>query len=478
MITDAEIIELEKLLQEQKRYELFSGLENFTEKTSPNYKFLFNALNSQKWQKDELGRIKLVDGFSGVALEGSSRSTKTWSGVDFIIYLGAIKHKEKGCTINIYRETYNEFKTTLYDDFKRRLDDFGLPNPFHNAKEVPSFKIGKTTIHFLGDGKHGGGCDYAFFNEAMMISQEVFRQVTQRCRIFWWMDYNPSFTQHWVFDNVLPRPDVGFLRTTFKDNPYISPTELNTIIGYEPWQSDSYEVTEDGVFYNGQPITENNQPPPHLENVENGTADEFMWKCYGLGLRGAMKGVIFPNVSYIDEFPEDLPFIYGNDFGFTADPNSTVKYCETEEEIFVELLIYKPIETAELLSQEFLNVGINYELPIICDSSDKRVSEKNGVINMVNDLIEIGWKASKVKKNKSVTYWVSSMKNKKRINIVKDKAGLWKKAKLEAENYIWMEIQGIQINQPIDKYNHFWDSTRYCHMVWNQSIEFEAEWNE
>src|SRR5690606_26696007 len=141
--------------------------------------------------------------------------------------------------------------------------------------------------NFLGDGKFGGGCDYAFFNEVMFIDDEIFKQVKMRCRIFWWMDFNPCFTDHWVFNSVIPRSDVAHIRTTFKDNPYISPNELNEILGYEPWEPGTYEVTDDGVFYKGQPISDTNQPPINERNVREGTASEFDWKVYGLGLRGA-----------------------------------------------------------------------------------------------------------------------------------------------------------------------------------------------
>jgi len=43
--------------------------------------------------------------------------------------------------------------------------------------------------------------------------------------------------------------------------------------------------------------------------------------------------------------------------------------------------------------------------------------------------------------------------------------------------YKWIEINGIQINQQIDKYNHFWDMARYDHMAWNSQYEIDAEWN-
>lgn len=473
-LTDSEIILLEQLLKEEEVDELFSRLTEFNDKTNPNYKILFEAINHQKWGFDEKNRPKLLYGFAGVALEGSSRSGKTWSGVDIIIWLATDKHKDEGCTINIYRETYNEFKTTLYDDFKRRLDDFGLHNPFHLAKEVPSFRIGKTTVHFLGDGKHGGGCDYAFFNEAMMIRNEVFDQVEMRCRKFWWMDYNPSFTEHWVFDKVLLRDNVAFLRTTFLDNlNFIAPNEYTKIMSYEPWLPGSYEVTEDGVYYNYEQITETNQPPIHPTNVIQGTADEFMWKVYGLGLRGAMKGVIFPSVTWIDSFPEEYK-IYCNDFGFTSDPNALNGYYEDENNIYIEPLLYESIETADILGSCLEKLDVSTNDLVICDSSDKHVSEKNGTVQMVTDLIDLGWNAMKVSKTKSVTYHLLSMK-KKKIHIVKNH--LYKKVKKEVENYKWREINGIMINQPIDKFNHFWDAARYGHMAWNSNQELEADWN-
>lgn len=471
-LSDAELLELEELLKQQKIDLLHRGLCSFDENTSPNYKLLYDSINSQKWGFNDKGKPMLLSGYAGAVLEGSSRSTKTWSGIDIIIYLCTNKHKDKGCSINIYRETYNEFKTTLYDDFKRRLDDFELDNPFHRAKEIKSFKIGKSTVNFLGDGKFGGGCDYAFFNEVMFIDFEIFKQVKMRCRIFWWMDFNPCYTDHWVFDSVIPRPDVAYIRTTFKDNPHISPNELNEILGYEPWLPNSYEVTDDGVFYQGQPISETNQPPIHKTNVDNGTYSEFDWKVYGLGLRGAMKGVIFNSLTWIDEFP-DIDYIYANDFGFTADPNAFGRYAEDENNIFVELLIYQSIETPEELAETYKALGVEQNKPIVCDSSDKYTGENKGTVEMVAGLQNNGYpEAFKVSKKKSIMYWILSMK-KKKIHVVKNH--LWENVKKERENYKFKEINGILINQPIDKYNHFWDMARYGHMSWNEDT-YEIIW--
>ncbi len=463
-LSDDEIIELERLLKEKDISEKVTLLSNPVKgKSSPNYLALHEAIESQRWELDDKGVPRLAEGYAGFILEGSSRSTKTWSGIDIIIWLGMIKHKDDGCTINIYRETYNEFKTTLYDDFKRRLDDYDLPNKFHYNDEVKLFRIGKSKIQFLGDGKHGGSSDYAFFNEVMMQDYRVFDQVEMRCRKFWWMDYNPSFTRHWVFDKVEKRKDVGFLRTTFKDNPFIAPTEINKILGYEPWLPGSYEVVDEELYYNNDLISDSNQPPIHPINVESGTANVFMWKCYGLGLRGAMKGVIFSNVTYIDKFPE-LDFTYGMDFGFTADPTVIVKYAEEGNNIYLECLSYSPMETPEEIDEYANSIGLDKDKLTTADSSDKYINDK-GEVEMVKSLKKKGWLIKKVRKTKGKMFWILSMKEKK-IHIVK--GSFYDQVKEEQQNYKMKEVQGIQINQPIDGFDHFWDASRYGHMAHNQ----------
>lgn len=470
MLTDTEMLELENLLKEKEIDISRKKLSKIDEDTNPNYKLLFNAIQDQKYDKEG----NLISGFRGAGLEGSSRSGKTWSGVDVIIWL-CLYYEPKGCTINIYRETYNEFKTTLYDDFKRRLDDYSLPNPFRNAQEIKSFKINQSRIYFLGDGKHGGGCDYAFFNEMMFINQSVFDQTEMRCRKFWWADYNPSVTDHWFFDKVLTRPDVAFLRTTFTDNKHISPQERNKILSYDPWLPGSY-IVKNGVImcYNKltkkvEPVTSTNQPPPHPTNIQNGTADEFMHKVYALGLRGAMKGVIFPYVEWIDKFPKDKAPIYPNDFGFTTDPNVLGKYAEDEFNIWIEPLSYEPIETPEALASLMEELGIDKANIIPCDSADKYTGENKGTVEMVKGLRKLGYSnAYKISKTKSVMFWLNSMKTKK-IHIVKNH--LYQQTLKEQQNYRMKEINGIAINQPIDKYNHFWDMARYGHIAHNSKTQ-------
>ena len=431
-------------------------------KINPNLKYLYSCLINQKYENEEL-----ISGKRGAILEGSSRSGKTWGSVDLIILICV--RLEINAVINIIKETYQSFKTTLYNDFNQRLPMFGIQSPFENAKEVHSFKIFGNKINLIGADKiskfEGMGCDYLYFNEMLPIDKLIFDHTEMRCKKFWWGDYNPSVTEHYIFNSIITRPDVGFLRTTFNDNPFITVQEKKKILSYEPWEPGSYKIINNELYYNENQISDNNQPPINLQNITNGTADEFMWRVYGLGLRGAMKGIIFNNVTWIDEFP-DIHFDYGLDFGFTADPTVITKNAEDENNIWIEYLSYSPMETPEDIHEYAKSKGINFRLPCTADSSDKYTGENKGTVEMVKGLRNKGWNISKVSKTKNVMYWILSMK-KKKIHIVKNE--FYKQAKKEQENYKLREINGISINQPIDDFNHGWDSARYRHMAFNSN---------
>jgi PBSX family phage terminase large subunit len=385
-----------------------------------NLKYIHQSWSNQKYDSSGF----LVNGKRGVVLEGSSRSGKTWSVIDFIILL--CTRYETNCTINIIKETYNEFKTTLYNDFSKRLNDFGLENPFESKQEVSSFKIFDNKINFLGADKpskfHGAQCDYFWINETLPVSKAIFDQQEMRCTKFWVMDYNPSVTEHWIFNSVIPRPDVGYLHTTYLDNPFCSIPERNKILSYEPT----------------------------AKNIENGTADDYMWKVYGLGLRGAMQGLIFKNVNWVDNFPIDVRYQYGLDFGFTNDPTALVKVGTKDNDLFLQLLCYEPIDNSFAVGEMFKNLGIEKGITITADSSD-RFND----VEMCRELRNIGYDVKKVDKGKGILWRIGLMK-KYRINIVRDV-----NFKREQENYKWREINGICINEPLDKFNHAWDASGY-----------------
>ncbi len=373
-------------------------------RVNPNLRFLCQSLN---------------EGKRGVVLEGSSRSGKTWSSVDFIIWLAS--KKETGSTINLIKETYKSFKTTLYDDFNRRMPMFGLQSPFSNRQEVASFKLFGNKINLLGADSesiaHGVSCDYFYINEALDVAQGIFDQAEMRCRKFWWMDYNPKITDHWIYNSVLTRPDVGFCKTTFRDNPDISEAERNKILSYEPTS----------------------------KNIKNGTADEYMWNVYGLGLRSAPEGLIFQNVTWVNELPKTEKYYYGIDFGYTLSPTAISRMCTVGDSLFAECLFYSPTPSpTELI--DVINKLCPKEAVIWADSADP---------GLIRDCRKAGIQMFAAHKYPgSIKHGISTIK-KFKIHLV-DSAPVRK----EQSNYKFREIHGIRLDEPIDDFNHFWDSLR------------------
>jgi len=366
---------------------------------------------------------------TGAVLEGSSRSTKTWSGIDFINLI-ATRYEPKGCTIHILRETYNSFKTTLFDDFKRRFRDLGIVTPFeYDIKNITEFNIFKTKVHLIGadtpSKAMGSGCDYFFGNEAVHIQKEIFDQKEMRCRKFWWLDYNPSFEQHYIYDSVISRPDVSYLRTTFLDNPYISDTERNKILSYDP----------------GNP-----------ENVKNGTASQYDWDVYGLGKRAAPKGLIFPNWNTYKTLPEELDYykMFVVDWGGT-DPTTLTELNinRKTKSIFLKEHVYQP----EILNQEFIDIikQLNPEKnEVVCDSARR---------DKIYELASAGINAFGSKKGKNSIVDGIDIVKEYDLYIQEDSVN----AKKEFNSYKWAtdKTTGKALNKPEDNNNHIIDPLRY-----------------
>jgi len=368
-------------------------------------------------------------------LEGSSRSGKTISAIDFLIWYG-LNNENK--TIFMFRQTYTSHKTTLYTDWDNRLRAFGLDNPFEKAREVTDFRIGSNKYVFLGcdnaDKFEGAGCDIAYFNELLDQPKKVWDAIEQRCSEMMIGDYNPKFTVHWVYDNLLRRSDCSYIHTTFADNPFIPYPQKKKILSYEPTQA----------------------------NIEAGTADDYMWRVYGLGLRAAQSGLVFKTVDWIPELPKVQYYNYGLDFGFTADPTCLVKACIIGNDLYVQKLIYQPIECSNLLGEHLHKIGITSNDIIIADSADIGGTSTDG---FVKDLRMLGFQIIKAAKGKgSIEEGIAKIKN-YRLHIVKD-ADVVK----EQENYIYRTINDIPTNQPVDAFNHFWDAVRYMMQCYREPM--------
>jgi len=386
-------------------------------KAAKNFDFLLQNFSFEKSNKQEK---------QGFVFEGGSGSAKTWDIIQFLLYYCEI-NRNKNKDILCFRQTFADLKKTLLKDFIKILKKYDLYNDNEYYRSSPThYNLFGNIIFFTGldsMGSHGERHDIIWGNEAMEIDFDSFRQLNQRCNEAFFLDYNPSLTEHWIFNSIVTRPDTKFIKTTQLDNPFLPKGQRDEIMSYEPT----------------------------AKNIENGTADDYMWKVYGLGERAAMKGCIFQNITWIDEFPKDIRFVYGLDFGYTNDPTSLVKVGISSSGIFAELFCYEPIDNANTIGDVLANAKVDRSIKVIADSSD-RFNDNH----MVSDLNQIGWRnVEKVSKGQGINWRIGLMK-KHKIHIVRNV-----NAKREAENYKWREINGMLTNEPIDKFNHFWDAFGY-----------------
>lgn len=371
--------------------------------------------------------------------EGSTRSSKTWDFFHFLV-MYCDHNRNKQNEIYILRETLTNCKDYTFKEFKNCLNIMKVWNESHYRNpQKPYYNLFGNNVYFRGldDSAEGYPSDILFINEALENkNKEKVEGLSMRCRKLMVMDWNPKYTSHWCFE-LEGQPNTFFTHSTYKNNKHLEQSIIRKIESYNP---------------------------DIRENVINGTADDYRWLVYGKGLRAAPEGIIFTNVRYIDEWPEDIAPVYGMDFGFTADPSALTKVGENKTDIFLELLMYEPTENPDIINDYAISNNISKIIPCTADSSDKYTGENKGTVEMVKSLKEKGWRISKVRKTKSIMFWLMEMK-KKRINIIKNH--LYRYAKIEQENYRLKTVNGIAINQPIDDFNHFWDSARYGYMSFN-----------
>jgi phage terminase large subunit len=457
---------------------------------NPNLKFLHSSLKFERRSEllslydrrqityEQFQQICLDEDIpSGALLEGSSRSGKTISSVDFINWICC--KKETNATINVIRETYNSFKTSLYDDFNRRLNDFNTRSPFDDKQEVATFKLFGNKINLLGADNAkkflGAGSDYIYFNEMLDIPKEVVDQATQRCRKFWWGDFNPKYADHHVFNSILSRKDIAHLRTTYNDNPFISPNERAKIESYQPVEASKiaiflgstsedeskkqeaiqkalkYDCVKNPDRYPAEDITELIRC---RYNEDTGTASPYDWSVYGMGERRAPEGLIFPRVRWVKEIPANCEKIgYGLDFGYTESPSTLVKWGIMGRDIYAQILFYQPTPSPDDLIP-LLATHITKADTVWADPSGD-----NGGRGMITACRTAGYRVFAANTFPgSIKYGIALLK-KYNLNLID--CSPWRKEQI-GYTKARAKVNGILVtlDDPIDANNHAWDALR------------------
>lgn len=358
-----------------------------------------------------------------ISNRGGTRSGKTYSTLQFFNEL--IPRADKaGDVTSVVSETLPHLKRGAIRDFEAILEHPLKDDPCWNASDcIYTYGNGAKLEFFSADqpGKVlGPARKRLFVNEANHISYETYRQLAVRTRGIIFLDYNPA-SLFWAIEKVEPRKTTITLHSTYKDNDFLSPEQV--------------------------------------EEIEENKNDEQWWRVYGEGKIGQLDGVIYA-FEQIDSLPtgveaSSLKECYGMDFGFTNDPTAIVHIlADTGRKIlYVQEVCYRTRMTNPDIAEVLKGQGVSKSTEIYADCAEpKSIAEIRGkglkVIACDKDA------PVKSDKLKFQIQWMQGW----RIFVTKDSLNLIS----ELRNYVWAkDADGNPTNTPIDKYNHALDALRY-----------------
>ena len=369
---------------------------------------------------DEIARA-FRDGLRGVDSRGGTRSTKTYSALQFLVVL-AVGSKRKR-VISVVSETLPHLKKGAIRDFEEILQNEKLiagalrDDPRWNATDrIFSFESGTIIEFFSADspGKvHGPSRDILFINEGQNIRWETANQLMIRSREFVIVDYNPTH-EFWAHSELGPDPRFRQIVSTYKDNRFLTAAQI--------------------------------------EDIEKGKKNANWWRVYGLGQTGQLEGVIY-DFEQIDEMPDaaGLIRIGGLDYGFTNSKTAGVEVLADvkRKRLYVDEMFYgSGMHNFDIIRA--LNAhGFPKTTRLYADCAEPKA---NSEIKLA------GFNVWPSDKGKEITFQISWLQQWE-IFVTKTSTNVIH----ELRNYLWdVDRDGNKLNQPIKEYDHAMDAFRYA----------------
>jgi phage terminase large subunit len=347
-----------------------------------------------------------------VVQQGGTRSGKTYNIILWIIF--SYCQKNEGKIITICRKTYPALRGTVMRDFLTILKDHEIYSEEDHSKTASEYKLNGNTIEFISldmpQKIRGRKRDLLFANEANELNFEDWQQLLFRTNEKVIIDFNPSEEFHWIYDHVLPRKDVEFFQTTYKDNPFLG-AEIKAEI-------------------------------ERLKDI-----DENYWRVYGLGERGQSRSLVY-TFNTIKEIPKEAKLVsYGLDFGYSSDPTSLVRTYILGDDMYVDELLYRTGMTNQDIANEMKVLGLDRSNEVFADSAEPK---------SIEEIYRMGWNVKPTIKG-SINIGIDIIRRYK-LHATESSFNLIK----ELRNYKYIEDKNGQMtNKPVDNFNHALDALRY-----------------
>ena len=350
--------------------------------------------------------------------QGGSRSSKTISLIQMIIVLCLTKPK---VSASIVRKSFPSLRGSILRDVIMMLKEMDLyKESNHNKTEqVYTFENGSYIEFFSADNEQklrGRKRDILYCNEGNELSFEEFNQLVLRTTGKILIDFNPSDTEHWIYD-LIKQDNCALIKSTYKDNPFL---------------------TKDQVEY--------------IENLIN--VDENYYKVYALGEKPISESRIYNHFKQYNEEVDLRDFCYGCDFGFNH-PTTLIKTSFEGNKVYVKELIYKSKMTTTDLINEMKSLNLDRSKPIYCDSARPEVIE---------ELRRAGFLRAQ-SSNKNVKEGINKIKSME-VYIHFESINIWKEYRL----YSWKTDKDRILDEPVKENDDALDALRYAVYSHHKSI--------
>jgi len=347
-----------------------------------------------------------------VVSQGGTSSTKTYSILQALLCHAA---NEQGSLISVVSESLPHLKRGALRDFIKILIDNEIYSDKMHNRSNNSFRIKGSVIEFFSadqpDRLRGARRDYLFINECNNIPKAAFDQLEVRTSKKVYLDFNPV-SEFWVHEHLLPMEGVKFIKSTYRDNPFLDETIIKSI-------------------------------------ERRKETDPAWWRVYGEGEVGSVEGMVYPLWNPVDKFPECKWECMGLDFGYTNDPTALVRVGLSEGEIYLDELIHETGLTNQDILKRFEALSISRSIEVFADSAEPK---------SIEEIRRGGYFIKPCEKGRdSVINGINKVKQYK-LNVTKSSVNLIK----ELRNYKWMEKGDKVLNKPVDDWNHLLDAVRYA----------------
>lgn len=349
-----------------------------------------------------------------VVEQGGTRSGKTYNILTWLIVGYLLQNTGK--TVSIVRKTMPSLRATAMRDFFTILDACGLYNPAMHNKTNMEYTLNNNLVEFISCDQpqklRGRKRSTLFMNEANEITKEDFVQMNLRTSDRVIMDYNPSDAFHWIYDEIIPRDDCDFFKTTYLDNPFL-PSALRA----------------------------------EIEQLRE--ADPDYWRVYGLGERAELTNSVFGHWQEVKKVPDGYRLIgYGLDFGYSVDPSALVAvYSDGTGFCFSELLYRTGMTNAEI-GNTMKTLGVHPTDVVVADSAEPK---------SIDQIHGMGFNVHPCEKGPdSVRAGIDYLRSRPLMVTANSINGI-----KELRGYRWAEDKnGQALNKPIGR-DHFIDACRY-----------------